>query len=599
MLRRRLLWVSLFLATIVVLNLVWFGASWGYLNGEDFRRKMQGKTLSIDFDRLYSPFPGFMIAKNLKLKALRSGISWELAFEDCRFLLRLLPLRERKALLSFFHADGGTLTFDRLLRDRDGDGAVDSIAKVEVEKREPPGGRWEVAFDRIALDEMRELRVDEYQLRGRSSVRGAMHFEKNADFRIDRFILDIAEADASRDEEAFAKLRDTRIDLVLETYNNRTPNASLLDKLKADLEVAAELTDLKPLQGPLAAVPWLKIDSAKAQALGTIRFAKGEFVPGSDLFLKSDAFRVGFLGQEATGKATARWTVKEQTRFDLIFDRYGLKQEGAQETDVEGPGLLLALESDERWGQKPLEDWRAVVKVPKADLKRLAYLNSFVPEGFGFEVLGGRGSLEAELKASSREAGSGFFKVRTENMDLRYDTIQMKGNLLADIRFQKVDIEKSEFALKDSLISLGHLVLSGDKLDGGPWYGKLKIPEADLRIERPMAFDGRIQLEGKDLRPLLAIYGAMKNLPAWMLNALNMHGVAVDFHAKADPNSLAINDLKASAEDLKLEGWYARQAEDSRGKLLVNYGKLQVGLGVRGDDFEVKLMDAKDWYSGR
>lgn len=593
MLKRNVIWLSILLATMALLNAIWFAWSWSYFNGGKFRGAMHGKNLSIDFDRLYSPFPGFLVARNLRLRATRSGVTWELTFDSSRMFLRLLPLREKKVLFSFLHAEGGHLSFDRV---------ADKVS---------PGGRptladdgrsestWEVGLDNIRLTRMEELRVEGYRLQGRSSVEAAMHFEKNADFRIDRFHVNLASADASREGEKFGQLRGTEINLVLESYNNRSPNASLLDKLTAEIELNAELTNLKPLEAPLSALPYLKIASARAKAMGTIRFEKGEFVPPSKLMLKSDDFKLRFLGQEAIGEAMARWVVKDSTRFDLIFDHYGLQRKGVANPEVEGKGLHVWAESDERWGKKKVKSWRAAILVPKARIKQLAYLNAFVPQGFGFQVSGGRGTLEAELKASSQEAGDGFFRIRTENMAMNYEPVQMQGDMVANFTFEKVNLEDGEFTLKDSTISLGHVAITAKDRSADSWYGTLKIPEADLRIEEPMRFDGRVRLEGKDLRPILAVYGALKNLPSWMENALNLKNIAVDFHAKADRNRLAIDDLKASLEDIKLEGWYAREAAKPQGKLLLKYGQFNAGLGVQGDEFELKLLGAKDWYSGR
>ena len=75
--------------------------------------------------------------------------------------------------------------------------------------------------------------------------------------------------------------------------------------------------------------------------------------------------------------------------------------------------------------------------------------------------------------------------------------------------------------------------------------------------------------------------------------------VRVDFDAKADPKTLAVENLRAEAEKIKMEGWYQREANTPLGKLLIRYGKLEAAIGVKGEDFEWKLINAQQWYGGR
>jgi len=584
---------------------LWLTLGQNYLRGPKFLALINQPDLQISFAEIHSPYPGYLRLKNLKLQAIQEELSWNIDFESTELRLRLLPLLWREVSLAFLHGQSGSLTFREKLHGE--------AEKTEAEEAAPDGAGkqadaetgdkpWSIAINSIKIDDLSELIVQDLRFAGKSHATGDLIIDKQNRLTLPQALFVVEDAEVFQKDRSIGRVLKTSAKIAMEPFDTSGPAKEMLKKSKVELSIDAQLTDLGFVFRWLAPVDWLKLGGEGGRAQGSVRMEHDEFIWGSKLRISTGKTRAEFLGQQVTGVGSNVWEVTEEgkVRVLVVFEEYALKRVLQKENEVNGKGLTVSIESPQRRVTEAFDQWQADIMVPPAQINNLSYLNAFVPVGSGLKVIGGQGSLRGHIRAhsDSKLPSGGELHFESRNFAVRYDKVLFDGDMRTTVKFSKVDIKQSLFDLENSKIVLERVKSRvGDTVDNQNWAGTVAIPKAQIKVEKPMRFDGNLILQSKDLRPVIAIFTSQSALPSWIKNALNLRQFNLSLEAHADEKNLILRDLVITAEKLKIEGWFNRLNNQAKGKLLLDYQGTVAGLGVNGESYEFKLLGAKNWFA--
>ena len=168
--------------------------------------------------------------------------------------------------------------------------------------------------------------------------------------------------------------------------------------------------------------------------------------------------------------------------------------------------------------------------------------------------------------------------------------VELSGNLEAELRLPRWDLETSVADLSGSSLKLSGVAAAG-AVDTRDWWGRFTLAPARLRG----GLDARVALECRDARPLFAAIGV--ELPKWTQGLLTLEGLTADADVALAPARTRVHALEAQGGKFHILGEYARRSGDERGVFLLETGVLRVGVHSRDGKSAVRLLASRDWYA--
>lgn len=127
------------------------------------------------------------------------------------------------------------------------------------------------------------------------------------------------------------------------------------------------------------------------------------------------------------------------------------------------------------------------------------------------------------------------------------------------------------------------------------WWGQMSFPDATLTVKGGPRVKALVHLSAKDASPVVAFVGATTLVPKWLANIPSTSGVVGDAELRATPSSFDVQSASARAGAVAVCAVYAKEEDNTRGALLVQYGFLRAGIGLGSGKFV--LFGAEPWFN--
>jgi hypothetical protein len=220
----------------------------------------------------------------------------------------------------------------------------------------------------------------------------------------------------------------------------------------------------------------------------------------------------------------------------------------------------------------------------------LDFLNYYLRRDREPRFAGGRGGLSIAGKIHDGIA-SGRLRLSAKDARARRPGVELSGNLEAELRVPRWDLEKSVTDLTGSSLQLSDVAAAG-ATDTRGWWGKFTL--APARLNTGGGLDARVKLECRDARPLLAAIGV--GLPKWTQGLLKLEGLTADADVVLAPERTRVHALEARGGEFHILGEYARLAREERGVFLLESKLLRVGVHAQGGHASVHLLGTRKWF---
>jgi hypothetical protein len=281
--------------------------------------------------------------------------------------------------------------------------------------------------------------------------------------------------------------------------------------------------------------------------------------------------------------------------IEVSGDELALVKPGTGERYVRGGSLKLSTRIAGRNVRSFKAPQRARMSLVGAEVPRLAVLNDVIPEPLKLEVLGGRGRVDGALDIDlARGAGSGGLKLAMKQAALRQAGDSLLGDVDVELKAQGVRPDFRKVTVSGSRVALRQMEVTSAP-EAGPWSGEVRISDASLDLDRPEAFQGKVDANFQDARPLFRALLARTSTPKWAAKLLAPSRVHGSAELGLGKGLVRVEDLDAKVGRTRVTGVARLTRKSSDGAARISSGFLSAGVELKNGRRSMKLMPSRGW----
>lgn len=354
-----------------------------------------------------------------------------------------------------------------------------------------------------------------------------------------------------------------------------------------------------------AQADWLALEGS-GTVEADLELAHGRLVEGSRLRARDVDAHANVLGNRFSGRAQADAVIEAGdggallSRVDLAMQRFRVAPDSAPSKPyVEGNDLRVDLVSDARL-DRMRETSRARIRFDNARVPDLAVFNPYLPNDklrFG----GGSGTLTGDLRVDGAgDVGEGTLRVDGRGARLAVAGVDLRGDIALDGRLRRGNLERGNFELGGTRVALRNVAFTErDGASRSGWWATLDLDGGHVAWKRPSSAGGRLRAQMKDVGFLLAMFADRADLPDWIGKVVDAGQANVDGRWQWRGNTLVLDGMHAANDRFKLDARLRLQGSDRSGDLFAAWGRLGVGVELRGNRHKLHLLKAREWYDGQ
>lgn len=348
--------------------------------------------------------------------------------------------------------------------------------------------------------------------------------------------------------------------------------------------------------------PWLaRWNGLEASGQGwlhlQLKLRDGQVQPDSRLLFEDAALRLSALGH--------RLDARVDGELEPVHGPPPLRRLGLQSVQLRGPDDALLLSdadaviefTEVRPDATVLDAPVFTLRMDQAAIPDLRVFNRYFPPGAvafgdGHAVLGLMLRIEPDVAHAQGELSLASPVARLSLADR-----ELRGSVDIRARLQDADLAKAELQVQDLHVDLGKLSYrqSGGAPVSNGWL-RVHVPSARASVGTPLQFDGQARASMADLRLLLAIYAERSRMPKWLLRLADAGTVDASGRFRFFDNALLLDDVLVRNDRYTLDARLRLAQGDKQGRLLVQWRRLALGIGMAGGKTDLQLMGARDWY---
>lgn len=604
-----------FLLFFVFLEICYIVGTSIFLNGGGLKKLINSdpSEILIEWERAFSPLPGFVMLKNVSGRIQDGGMQLYFQMPSTHVGVWLPDLLRRKFTTTSIR--GTELSFRLRMRRPAKEvlpshyltlppiPGLPSITRDAVEKPPGTGEPWHLHLGGISLDHVKEVWIEEYRYAGKARITGGFALVPGRSVEVFPAYVGVEDGAIFLGANRIADALKTNIRGRIKETLTEDPNDNMLTKFSGNVAAETKIDNMRFLNYYLRRVPWIHLDGGAGELKMDVKLSDGSFGDESFLKLTSRNIEAHLWRQIARGQGITSWLVKTvngqlRTSLSVEFEDYEVTHAQNENSKITGKDLKLTVTSPDVKISDGFSRLGVRIQIPEATISSLRYFNAYIPRSSGIRVLDGTGSIRGEMQA---DVGSnndhGDITIRGEGAKLRYDKLTLQGDISVRAQLNSGSMETRLFDVGGTKIDLKNVIAinDGEKVNGeGRWWGLAEVAEGKLRIGPPASIKGKLRVEGKDVRPILGMFTA--SLPSVIRNMLSFDGLKAAANVFITDQRFSVDQMEAVGKGMSLRGWMDKVQHRRKGGVLLSLGPIAAGLELNNDSVEVKLNDAYQWY---
>jgi len=480
---------------------------------------------------------------------------------------------------------------------------IEGIGKMPPDNKPPPSNPWRVRLGRVHIKNLYELWIDSVRYAGRATVNGGMFLKPGHEAAVHQSSLDLESGQLSVENvPVLDAISGKIVTELIHSPAEKLEGLELLNRFRGQIQLQSELRSLELLNYSLRETKWAFRGGGKGSLKMNLFFADGAFGENSYLEARSGEIRARLWEHALEGEGLVNWQV-ERAGADLLshvrieLENYHMGKSTSLRYPVEGKKFLLEARSRNVHFKKPLSDLAINLKIPRAVITDVGYVNSFLPRQSGVQFMGGSGYLEADLNIDPhrKEFNTGWVTVGAKSVDVAVEQARVRADVEARWKVRTDNWDSSPLDVKGSIIQLKALQTTGEPQG---WWANIRVNEGLVNLNQDTRVKGTIAVEARDARPVMDVYLRAQNdsMPGWVKDVLEFRQLRLGFSVEIDDKKFALTDIRAEGDHTELQGWMKNRDDDRRGRFLLKWGPFAAGLRVEGEDVGLRLQDAISWY---
>lgn len=497
----------------------------------------------------------------------------------------------------------------------------------ELYPEPPKGPGWHILLDRLHLDGVREIWIENSRFSGDGSLRLGM------DFDIRDGALTLAPLRLALDGGVHTGPTEPQITDLTVAWNAvvdrldakpDTPSGErrVLEAFSGELDLAGDVRSLELVERYLPPLPGLALDG-HGRFTSHLVLEDGSPRAGTEFTLGDAEVRMDLADYRARGRGELQGRLRENddpeappgARLDLRLTEYALSRGPSADGDEPDPYLFgrelhLDLDvpelpavtgpEDPEAADEGLEGVRAVLELPEATVPDLTVYNDYLPPAAGARITGGSGRLRGRFELDGTGRGRGEIHLTSSDLRGRYDGLGLTGRLRVDTALPAIDLAAGRFDLGGSRLRADRVrVTDAGTPEATGWWIRVDVPAGALRPGREPLLDARVAARMRDSGPLLSLFARHKAMVGWFDDLLTVEDLTATGRVWLGTGGVRLRGVEVEGEGLRVLA-DLRLAETSKtGLLYAKRGPFSVGAELTGDDVDWKLRQPLRWYRQR
>jgi hypothetical protein len=506
------------------------------------------------------------------------------------------------------------------------------VAAGEDEPAAAPPQRWEVRLAAARLAPVREVGFDAFRLQGEAEMAATVALGPGAGVEVRDLRFALPAGKLLEGEETIARRVALRLEARTEPSAPPSPAGAGAaagpgarpDGAEAQAGAAVATPPLAAVSGSAAltaevtSLRFLGRVFDRASALGLdgegrleadLRLGRGRLLPGSRLEVQGDRLEARLFDSVARGVGRVVGRVEAdggdpQLHLEAVLGRFSIAaaKAGDGRPYFRGSGLRLSARSADALALgAPVADVAAVLDLPEGEVPDLSVYNRLLPPRAGIEIVEGAGRARLHLELlGATHSGRGELAVSSEAARLRVQDLEVAGRFVLEAPLVSADVRSRRFDSGGARLELAPVTYrevgeaAADDLRS--WWARAELPRASVVWGSPATLGGTVKLEMQDSGLLLALFSRRRHFLRWFDEVLTVEGVRASGELRLDGSGFAVDGLRVTGGNLEVAS-RLRLAKGSReGDLFLRYGRLEVGIELRGGQRDWKLLRPREWF---
>ncbi|MBI2570160.1 MAG: hypothetical protein HYV63_24420 [Candidatus Schekmanbacteria bacterium] len=602
------------------------------LNSDAMKERINKRPqkLKIEYAFAWSALPGWVHVREIAAEGASRRTRWQASLRSGSFLVDPLVLPARRFRPLLVRGSGLRFALEILPRSPlpqaaepaipDSDALAASASPAAGAPAlpgpsgdEPPPSRWSVELSGARIRDIVEISVAGYRYAGGATLRADLDRAKQQ-LTLRDVVLELHGGRLTRGEELVASALRGVIGCTSDSFDPRRERGRrALPFLAMRADLAADVAGIGFLQGYLPPMKHLiELRGGAGKLTVHAQLNHGVFSRGSRLELQSRDLEMGFLDYSLQGSAGVALVTERggerwgEGQLSVTFAELTLRRQGQDQPHVRGKGGALELAFSTPGtalaaGAPALASVRGRLDLPPAEVPDFRYYNLFIPEKIGLRILRGQGTVASHFEITDGNELKGAVTIAARGVSARFDELQITGDLSIQARIARGLLKARSFDLAGSRIELTNVSLDGDRppsreAGDGPWSATVAIAGGCLEPGRPQVVRARVEVDMSDIRPVLALYAAFKDMAAWkerlLRRVLDVRDVKARGRVEITKVHAAFTGMQIHGGDWDLSGNVTVRKGAKQGQLMIEVGRLAMGLELAADRAKPRVRTA-------
>jgi hypothetical protein len=205
---------------------------------------------------------------------------------------------------------------------------------------------------------------------------------------------------------------------------------------------------------------------------------------------------------------------------------------------------------------------------------------------------------EARLSARLEVAGG-----RLKGSDLAFDAagVETAGIFSLSLVVSRGDLLALTFGVDGTRLDLERFNFASRHEQAGvpDWSGHVAFPEARLDMSDAVAAEGRVDVRASDTRPLVAFPSARNPLRGWEKKLLSIEEIRGGGRFRLAGRALGVEGFEVKGGKIAVRVNARVTEKGAFGRVLASYGAASVGIELRGQERDLRVLRPEHWFESR
>jgi hypothetical protein len=581
-LRRRLggRWPRRLALALIALELVYLVAGNVFLRSEAGMGVMNRRPekVRVGYQSAWTPLPGLVRVSALELGGESRRVRWRTTIDRAWTWIWIPSLALQHVRIVSATPSGVDLD-------------IEILPPSEEPRR--PGRGWKVTLGGLRTDDLRRLRVDEYEIVSDGELRGWIQFQVRGPLELDVDRLRFEDGVLRRADRTLAERLRLEAELTTEPWRaGQQPLDELIEGTSGRLALGARVESVGFLAGYLRRLPWLGLGGSGDLALD-VEVERGSLLPGSALTVEGDQIFADLFDLRATGRGRIAGTVEPEpqgVRLGASLSEFSVARSSDGAALFVGEELESIVTIESTALHRPPEDVAGAIRLASARAQDLSRFGPYFPAGLALVFERGQAELSLDLAYDTgARSGSGDLEIALRDVAARYADARIVTSGRIDVELPALDLVSGRFDLDGTRIELeGGRIEHRDEVRSDDWSARLVIPAGTLELPprdrdrgtpapRATALTADLEVVMSDSAPVVAIMEQRLPKLRFVDGLLTMKEVELTGRVEARGDRLGLHGIEVSGGegdqltilmDLDLAGADTRGAAYARWRAL-------------------------------